>query len=105
MPEDFEDIDDDDVEEIGKKKESMSSPDSAFDMIAGLVRSIPIKVALFVFLLFIFISSDLFIDWGLSYIKGAVNHRTPTTKGTLLQGLFLTLGFVIASVLVDYEFL
>ena len=103
MSNDFEDIDDDDYENLEGEPEEAEKPDSIFDVISAVVKKIPFKIAIFVFLLFIFVSSDIFIDWGLSYIPGSIEHRLPNTKGKLIQGLFLTLGFIVFSILVNSE--
>jgi hypothetical protein len=102
MSDDFEEIDDEDFEDIEDVVEGgKTRPDGAFDMIGGLFSKIPWKVAIFVFLLFIFVSSDLFIDWGLERFKGATEHRNATPKGVLIQSIFLTLGMIVVTLLVD----
>lgn len=98
---DFEDIEND-YEDLEEPKSSYGG-DSIFDIVAGAFEAIPLKLAIFVMLLFLFISSDIFIDWGLSYIPGAVEHRAPTNKGIILQSTFLTLGFILMSILIDKE--
>lgn len=48
-------------------------------------------------LIFIIISSDVFINRALAKFRGAVDYKCPTSWGTFLQGLFL----VFACILVD----
>ena len=64
-----------------------------------------IKIALFLFVMFIMISSDVFIDRVLStsdnkYAEG----RHCTVQGTIIQGIVLTFGFMLIHILVmgDY---
>lgn len=107
---DFEDISEKDFEDVetavsGSSKLNLLRPDSAFDMMAGLINSIPWKLSIFVFLLFMFVSSDLFIDWILTRFSNSVDHRTPTPKGVLIQGLFLVLCMIMIQLLVDINIL
>jgi hypothetical protein len=101
MGDDFEEIEDD-FEEIGEK--SSSGPvSSLFEVIGDVVKQIPFKIAIFLFLIYIFISSDMFVDWGLSYIPGCTEHRRPSAKGVVVQGVIITIAFIIISMLVNSE--
>lgn len=62
------------------------------------------KVSIFLFILFIFINSDVFIDRvmrGIShkYVEG----RHPTTMGIVFQGVVLCIMFVILDCLVSHD--
>lgn len=58
-----------------------------------------------VFVIFLFVASNVFVDHVLAGFRGAVEHRTPTAYGTVLQGLCLvalyagTLGLIDAGYL------
>jgi len=45
------------------------------------------------FLMFLFVSSDVCVNSVLSPIDGATLGRAPTTKGVVMQGLLLVLAF------------
>lgn len=80
-----------------------NSPDD-ITSIAGAIGAKNFKVAIFLFILFIFISSDVFIDRILSGKDSTyVDGRHTTGKGTIAQGLLLSLGYIIISVLVSCE--
>jgi len=49
------------------------------------------------FMIFMFVSSDVFINNVISGMgKSAVRGRTPTTWGVVLQGIFLVLFYIVA---------
>jgi hypothetical protein len=92
--EDSEDISDDSHE-----------PDDVTSIISGLGMG-TFKTALFLFILFILISSDVFIDRVLSspdnlYAEG----RHCTAKGTVTQGVLLSLGFILIHTLVTCNYI
>jgi hypothetical protein len=49
------------------------------------------RILAIIFVMFLFVSSDVFIDKILSQVSGAVEYKTPTTRGTFIQALVLTL--------------
>jgi hypothetical protein len=65
---------------------------------SGVFHDINIKVGLILFLIGIFIFSDLFIDGILSKVSDATHGECTTTKGTFIQ-LFI---YFISYLLVDY---
>jgi hypothetical protein len=77
------------------------SKDNLTAMFSDLFNSINYKVAIFLFILGIFIFSDLFVDGILSSFKDAVYTDTPTTKGTAIQLMFLTIGYIVIDLLVS----
>jgi hypothetical protein len=80
-------------------------PDDVTSMITGLGVG-TIKTAVFLFILFILISSDVFIDRILSSTDNSyAEGRQCTTKGTVVQGILLSLGFIIIHTLVSYEYI
>jgi|SRR5579883_3683017 len=90
------DVDMDDGD-IGKKKK----PDDLASAFMGFFTTINYKMLLFLFIIFIFITSDIFVDKILSRINGTVEHTNITTnKGTFIQGLFLVLFYIIMDMLI-----
>ena len=101
---DSEDIGDiDNIDDIvdSSNTNSKSRPDSFFSIIGDLTSKLNWKIILFIFLLYIFLNTDMFIDKGLSRIKNAVDFKHPTTKGTLIQALLMVIGYAIIKLLVD----
>ena len=76
------------------------SKDDLTSMFSDLFNTINYKVAFFLFVLGIFIFSDLFVDGVLTSFRDAVYTDSPTTKGTTVQLIFLTLGYIVIDLLV-----
>jgi hypothetical protein len=51
-------------------------------------------------IIFMMVSSDIFINRALAQFKGAVDFKCPTSWGTFLQGLFLVLIMVCIDALI-----
>lgn len=107
---DYEDCEDfDDYEEnypnqcVRKKK--ISSRDNFPSMIYDLVQNINWKTAIFIFMFGVFIFSDVFVEIFLTNIDGSVYGDTTTTKGTMIQLMFLTIGYIIIDVLIRSDFI
>lgn len=58
------------------------------------------KMIFFLFMLYIFLSSTLFIDKVLGTFGGAVKNKTPTNWGVIIQGICLVLGYAILDILI-----
>lgn len=69
---------------------------------ACAARTVGVKAALVLFLMFIVVVSDVFTD---SVIAGfgekAVQGRAPTSWGVVLQGVFLVVGYAIVMYLAE----
>lgn len=57
----------------------------------------------FMFIVFMFVNSDVFISRVLSKIDGATDFKDVTSYGTTLQGLLLVLACIMFDVLVKYN--
>jgi hypothetical protein len=89
-----------------KKKKSRNSKDDDFvSIFSDISYNVNWKIAFFLFLLGFLIFSDVFIDLFLNGFSDAVYAGTPTTKGTTIQLLCLTLGYIIIDLLVAGEIL
>ena len=64
-----------------------------------------IKMAGWLFVIFILLCSDVFIDQVLRKINGAADIDSTTTKGTIIQGICLCIAFLILESLMDNEVL
>jgi len=94
------DFDEDDEPELEKKK-----PDDLSSAIMGFFSTLNLKLLLFIFLLFIFITSDIFVNKILGRIDGATQHREPTGKGTFIQGFFLAFFYMILDLVIKLGFI
>lgn len=93
--EDFEEIDFENLDE-----ETSSGPGSGDDVpetVIGFLTMVHFKQLIFIFLIFLFVSSDVFINKVLNNISGAVLHQYPTTKGVFIQALIM----VVLVILLD----
>ena len=94
-----------------KSKEKMESKseksgDDFLSMITDLVKKLPIKLAIFIFIIFIILKSDIYINNLLAKINGAVNYTNQTTtKGEIISGIFLVLGFLCLDIIIQYGIL
>ncbi|SIP85956.1 Hypothetical protein PACV_241 [Pacmanvirus A23] len=74
---------------------SGNSPDDFTSILLDIASSIQYKLFGLMLIIFIFISSDVFINRALAKFNGAVDYKCPTSWGTFLQGLFLVLSCII----------
>lgn len=89
-----------DYESIGSTSTANSNkksktPGDFPSLFADLFMRINWKMAFFMFIFFIILTSDIFIDKYLRKVPGSVNNMTSTNKGTVIQGVVLVLFFVI----------
>jgi hypothetical protein len=75
-------------------------PDSISVMLLDIISLIQYKFLGLMFVMFILINSDVFINRILSTFKGAVNYKLATNWGTVLQGLMLVLIMIIIDALI-----
>lgn len=94
---DSEDVQKNDSEIIGE-------PDDLTSMV-GIIGFKPIKISIFIFIMFILINSNVFIDRILSKNKSYVEGRIVTEKGALVQGLLLSLWYLLINTLITHDFI
>jgi hypothetical protein len=81
------------------------TPDDITSIITG-VGAHTFKTSLFLFILFILISSDVFIDRILSSSNNTyAEGRQCTAKGTVVQGVLLSIGFIIIHTLITNNYI
>lgn len=86
------------------RRTSHYSDNSDFiNMFSDLFNAINFKVSIFLFIIGILIFSDTFIETFLVPLEGAVDADTPTTKGTTIQLLLLTFGYIIIDLMATGE--
>lgn len=98
-----EEIDFDDVEdEVDSPKKGGKGPDSFSSIIADFFVGVNYKLILMLFLIYVFLMSDMFIDKVLSRLDGAVSERRNlTSKGALINGVVLVLLYMTADMLIN----
>ena len=96
---------DDDQSPDKKTDDSEDIINNVPDDITSVISSLGLntfKTAILLFILFILVSSDVFIDRVLSSSDNAyVEGRSCTVKGTIVQGLIISLGFILIHALVN----
>lgn len=76
------------------------APDDLVSVALDIVTGIQFKLLGLMLLVFILLSSDVFINRALSRFSGAVEYKCPTSWGVVLQGMFLVLVMMIVDALV-----
>ena len=93
---------------MGDKKNEDSEDiyvDTPPDDVTSLFESLgykKIKISLFLFIIFIFMSSDVFIERvlaGKDDIYASGRHATP--RGICVQGILMSIGYILISMLID----
>lgn len=69
--------------------------DTFTSVVMDMLANMQVKLLGMMFIIFIIINSDVFINRGLAKFSGAVDMKCPTSWGTILQGLFLVLLCII----------
>lgn len=71
------------------------TPDDLTSVITDILGHIQFKFLAFMLVVFIMLSSDVFINRALGQFSGAVDFKCPTSWGTCLQGMFLVMVMMI----------
>ncbi len=86
--------------------DKMESPKTSKNFIAStmdLIGNVRIKFIALLFTLFIFLSSDIFVERVLSNFENATESRTVTNYGIILQGIFMVMGYIALEILSDQK--
>lgn len=100
---DFESFTDHHKKNKSRKTRYSGNNSDFINMFYDLFNTINFKVAIFLFILGVLIFSDTFIEVFLNPIDGAVDADTPTTKGTTIQLIALTLGYIMIDLMATGE--
>lgn len=98
-----EEIDFNNIEEevdgvVGKK------PDNFISIIADFFTNVNYKLLIVLFLTYVFLMSDMFLDKVLSRVDGSVTNRVHLTpKGTLINGIILIIIYMTADMLIRHK--
>lgn len=90
----YEIIDYNDIE----NDQDLKKPDDFASAIVGLFSVFNLKLVFLLFLIFMFVSSDVFINKFLTRFD-SVEYKAPNSKGTFIQGLVLVILFMLADLI------
>ena len=91
------------VKGLSEENTESSKKTDFLNVTGNFLTDINYKISIFIFFIGILIFSDIFISNILSKFGGAVDGESPTTKGTIIQLLFLTIAYIIADLLSKYN--
>jgi hypothetical protein len=79
------------------------APDDLGSMVIHMVKLVPWKSIIFVFIWYVLMNTTTFVDVILGSWSGAVEHRYPTEYGLFIQAIMMALGLAIFSILSNGE--
>jgi hypothetical protein len=100
-----EDGEEDDEQEQTKSKKKKGKKTDFLKMSTNLIGNINYKVSFMLFVVSMLIFSDMFIDNVLNKFSDSVQGECTTTKGTVIQLLFMVVAYIILDLVVKYEIL
>lgn len=86
------------LDALANEKKVEAGADGGLLNTGGLLN---FKILVALFVLFALVVSDVFTNNVISGFRGAVQCRTPTSFGVVLQGTFLVLFYVVALHMID----
>jgi hypothetical protein len=93
--------------ESNKKNKSNKSergpPSDIPGILADLFMSLPWSLAFILFIMYILMNSDIFINGVLGKIKNASKNMVPTNKGTLISAMILAIVFMVFYMLICHK--
>ena len=78
-------------------------PDDFSGMIKDMACSFNYKLIFILFLIILFINSDVFMARFLEKIDDAYDYKSPTNKGVVIQGIVGVLLYMVADVLIKQD--
>ena len=85
----------DDVQSVKQPKCNTNKYNDFYSTIHGIITSSPVKVGFLIFILYIVINTDVFIDRFLASFSGAVEGRYATNKGIVIQAMMMTIIYLL----------
>lgn len=75
-----------------------------WDVISGVLKAVPYKMAILIYMIFIVINSTIFIEYTIEPLGSSYYGSAGlTNSGTYLQGLFLVIGYLAVYILLANE--
>ena len=104
----YSDSDDDvkdkkDKKKRGKRDKKNEKTNDLAEMLLSPFMAINFKTCLLLFLIFLFVSSNIFYDQFLSNFDDTKASGQLTNKGVVIQGIFLVLFFIVAQMVVEFD--
>lgn len=93
----------DSLDSLTSTKPTKSGPDDLIPLLGKTLGSIRYKFFVFLFFLFLLISSDVFVSRLLSRFDHATSMGCPTSYGKLLQGGALIIGGIALDALISND--
>lgn len=90
-----------------KKKvdsEPIQKPDELLSVTENM-SFVPVKMSILVFILFIIITSDVFVEKVMGNDKNLIDGRNVSTRGVFIQGLIMSIMYLLIYILVINNFL
>jgi hypothetical protein len=85
---------------------NLNSKKTDFMTVSGnIISNVNYKVAFMLFVLSIILYSDVFVDKIIRPIGDTVEDECPTSKGTIIQIIFLIMSYIIIDLVVKYDIL
>lgn len=79
-----------------------NQPSDLSPVVVGAMKKLPGKLLIYIFVIYLFLSSDVFITRILNNLDGAVGmSNMPTTYGTVVTGILLVLFTTVAHCLIQ----
>lgn len=72
------------------------------ELVKDFVGKIPFLVSFILFIIYLVISSDVFFSRVLKKIDGATQLENITTYGIVVQGIILSVSFILVDIIVNY---
>jgi hypothetical protein len=100
---DIDDIDLDDVDKADLKDAKNKKPNELAEMIIAPFTVISFKSCILLFIIFLFVSSNVFIDQFLSGFENVLSDGQLTNKGIVIQGTFLVLFYILSQIILEFD--
>jgi uncharacterized protein YqhQ len=78
-------------------------PDELLDVLATPFTIINIKSCFLLFFIFLFVSSNIFINQILYKFNNTVIDGQISTKGIIIQGIFLVMLYVLVQIIIGFD--
>jgi len=90
-----------DSEPLAKKKDKKDASNDFVHILVDMLKKLNWKLIIAIMLIFIFISSDIFVENVLSRFSDTADMGSPTNKGIIIQSIFMVLGYMTIDLLIQ----
>ncbi len=81
----------------------IDTPDELAEMLVQPFDAVNFKASFLLFFIFLFVSSNIFIDQILSRFNNVVEGGQITIKGIIIQGVILVIIFIILQIILGFD--